>query len=322
MNFAWAGRLLTGTLIVSLAILCSAACTSVLGQDAMHRSKLIQVNQDTELSVQEFGGASASKAIILISGAGAPAAYWPDSFCERLTSHGFKVVRFDHRDTGSSTHFDEPYSIQALVDDTKGVIASIDADEYHLIGHSMGGFIVALILSDVHDERVRTGVAISAGPTSDRARYREFGMSDVSPDVWADLEGAPLTGDFSADLPTWLATWQFMHGDREMEIDLATKYTQALHEGDIRNRQVAVNHIHAMTTVPSDLPERLAKVSKKMLIIHGFEDRLVPLDNGQALARLTPTADLHILTGAGHMFFSQDIWNEIEAVVLTAIIKR
>jgi pimeloyl-ACP methyl ester carboxylesterase len=286
----------------------------------MRGSRFIQVDRETRLRVEEFEDvASTNRAIILISGAGAPAVYWPDSFCGRLSSHGFNVVRFDHRDTGFSTHFDEQYSIEALIDDTKKVVSAIDADECHLIGHSMGGYIVVMMLTNLDDDRIKTGVAVSAGPTSDRTRYEELGMSEVSPEVWAGLEGAPLTGDLANDLPTWLTTWRFMNGHRDLDVDLATNYTRALHVGDVRNRQVAVNHIHAMTTVPSDLPERLASITRRLVVIHGSEDKLVPSDNGEALASLTPTAELHILDRAGHMFFSEELWIEIENIVLNAI---
>ena len=175
----------------------------------------------------------------------------------------------------------------------------------------MGGYIVAMMLADLSDNRITTGTAISAGPTTDRARYEEFGMSAVTPEVWTKLEGAPLTGDYSNDLPTWLATWQFMNGRFDLDTDLATDYTRALHEGDVRNRQVAVNHIHAMTTLPGDLPKQLATIRKKLTVIHGSEDVLVPLDNGKALARLVPTAELRVLDGAGHMFFHPRIWSQI-----------
>lgn len=28
---------------------------------------------------------------------------WPDGFCEQLVEQGYRVIRFDHRDTGLST---------------------------------------------------------------------------------------------------------------------------------------------------------------------------------------------------------------------------
>ena len=36
-------------------------------------------------------------------GVGAQLPMWPDGFCEQLIKHGYRVIRFDHRDSGLST---------------------------------------------------------------------------------------------------------------------------------------------------------------------------------------------------------------------------
>ena len=35
-------------------------------------------------------------------GLGAQLPMWPDGFCARLVDRGYRVIRFDHRDTGLS----------------------------------------------------------------------------------------------------------------------------------------------------------------------------------------------------------------------------
>ena len=54
---------------------------------------------------------------LLISGAGAHAAFWPDAFCHLLVEGGLFVIRFDHRDIGYSTHgrADYYYSVRSFV---------------------------------------------------------------------------------------------------------------------------------------------------------------------------------------------------------------
>src|SRR5271169_3954816 len=41
--------------------------------------------------------------IVLIMGLGMQLTAWPDEFCQGLAGHGFRVIRFDNRDTGLST---------------------------------------------------------------------------------------------------------------------------------------------------------------------------------------------------------------------------
>ena len=40
-------------------------------------------------------------------GLGAQMTAWPDDFCQQLCERGYFVIRFDNRDVGLSTWFDE-----------------------------------------------------------------------------------------------------------------------------------------------------------------------------------------------------------------------
>lgn len=283
---------------------------------AMAKQSWIIVTPDkTQLRAERFGTPQ-QPAVILISGAGAPGAFWPDHFCQSIASLGYQVVRFDHRDTGASTHMDEQYPISTLVDDVHAVIEDLGVSETHLVGHSMGGYIVAMMLSGDLRTHIATGTAISAGPTSDLNRYAELEMSTVSDETWGALIGNEPQGQFEIDLQGWLSTWQFLNGDRDFDPNLAEAYTRELYTGDARNAQVAVNHVHAMTTVPSNLPERLASISAPFLVVHGSKDMLVPIDNGRALSRLANNSTFHALDGAGHMFFLDETWDEIGEVLV------
>lgn len=57
------------------------------------------------LNTENFGGPN-NPAVILISGAGAPARFWTDAFCNKLANVGYFVIRFDHRDQGLSSSVD------------------------------------------------------------------------------------------------------------------------------------------------------------------------------------------------------------------------
>jgi pimeloyl-ACP methyl ester carboxylesterase len=55
-----------------------------------------------ELFYEDLGD-PADPPVLLIMGVGAQPPMWPDGFCEQLIKHGYRVIRFDHRDTGLST---------------------------------------------------------------------------------------------------------------------------------------------------------------------------------------------------------------------------
>ena len=92
------------------------------------RNKTIHVN-NIDIWTEIYGNENSSS-IILIAGAMAPAVFYPTVFCEKLAGAGFRVIRFDNRDIGFSTHFPSaknaddapPYSIYDMVEDVNGVL--------------------------------------------------------------------------------------------------------------------------------------------------------------------------------------------------------
>ena len=59
-----------------------------------------------QIEYETFGDNS-SPPLLLIMGLGAQMIVWDDEFCEELAGRGFYVIRFDNRDVGLSTHFDD-----------------------------------------------------------------------------------------------------------------------------------------------------------------------------------------------------------------------
>ena len=56
-----------------------------------------------DIEYENFGRDS-DPLILIIMGLAAQLILWPESLCEGLAAKGFRVVRFDNRDIGKSTH--------------------------------------------------------------------------------------------------------------------------------------------------------------------------------------------------------------------------
>jgi pimeloyl-ACP methyl ester carboxylesterase len=68
------------------------------------------------------------------------------------------VIRYDHRDTGCSTHRDfqkNPYAVADLAKDAVAVLEGYGIDRAHAVGLSMGGSIGQILAID-HRERLLT----------------------------------------------------------------------------------------------------------------------------------------------------------------------
>lgn len=82
--------------------------------------------------------------------------WWRDDFCTELVRRGMRVVRFDNRDVGRSTHVPGAgvsalgflrrraivtYSLADMADDTVGLIEQVAPDDAHVVGVSLGSLI-------------------------------------------------------------------------------------------------------------------------------------------------------------------------------------
>ena len=124
------------------------------------------------------------------------------------------------------------------------------------------------------------------------------------------------TGNLDADLHDWLEILRFLSGKRKIDENMAVAYTRAMYVGDKRNCRAAEHHIFSMSTLPTTLPEELRRSHCAFLAIHGTEDPLVPVDNATIMTSYISSAKLHLMQGAGHMFFDPATWRELRDVLL------
>jgi pimeloyl-ACP methyl ester carboxylesterase len=110
---------------------------------------------EVEIWYETFGKKE-EPAVLLISGATAQGSMWPSEFCQKLAGKGFFVIRYDHRDTGRSTHIDyetEPYDLLDMAKDASELLDKLAVKRAHLVGSSLGSAI-AQILSVHYPDKV------------------------------------------------------------------------------------------------------------------------------------------------------------------------
>lgn len=149
-----------------LVILILSSCTQEVNR-AYPPEKHVGVVQANGISIAyESYGEEQDEAILLIQGTGAQLTAWPAELCQQLSAQGYRVIRFDNRDSGMSSKLDTlsmpdwpaifppigscdisklPYSLQDMAKDAIGLLDALHIDKAHMVGASMGGAIAQLI---------------------------------------------------------------------------------------------------------------------------------------------------------------------------------
>lgn len=273
---------------------------------------IVQAN-GIELAYDSFGDET-NEAILLIAGLGTQMIRWTGPFCEGLAARGYRVVRFDNRDAGCSTHFgqcpppdfsalaatlmagrrpDVPYTLHDLAADAVGLLDALSVDRAHVVGRSMGG-MVAQIMASEHPARVLSLTSIMSS-TGNPA------LPQAAPDIMAMLT-RPAPDPFSDESGFLAHTIAFAHRisgsrypfDGEAHRLLVLEEAQRAYDPGGTGRQIAA------MAVTGDRRSRLATITAPALIVHGTDDPLILPACGEDTAISIPNADLMLIDGMGH----------------------
>lgn len=250
--------------------------------------------------------------VLLVMGFGAQLIAWEDGFCRALAARGRRVIRYDNRDCGLSTRFDDhpvdlprfidavtagdlpaarammPYTLQDMAEDGLGLLTALGIDRAHVVGTSMGGMI-AQLMAITHPERVRT-------LTSMMSTTGESGYGEAGPEALAALL-APQPTDRAGRIAA--AERQLLWASRRYPDpaalrDLAARSYDRAPEPPGAGRQVG-----AMVLAGSRA-DGLRALRVPTLVVHGLDDTLIDPSGGRRTAELVPGAELLLVPDMGH----------------------
>lgn len=278
-----------------------------------------------EICYETFGSPD-DPALLLIMGLGAQLIAWPEEFCAALADSGFHVIRYDNRDVGLSTHFDEAgapdmdtafggnvaaaYTLEDMADDAAGLLDALGIDAAHVVGVSMGGMI-AQALTVRHPQKVRSLCSVMSHIGGDDA------VAPTPEAVAALMVPRPNNRDQVIEISlkaTAIIGSTGFDRDEERTVKMAgLAYDRAYHpEGMLR-------HMVAIMSSPSR-SAALASVAVPTVVIHGTVDPLVPPENGRRTAAAIPNATLVEVEGMGHDL-PEGAWPQIVGAITTNIEK-
>jgi pimeloyl-ACP methyl ester carboxylesterase len=268
-----------------------------------------------EIEYDCFGNQEAEP-VLLISGLGTQMIRWSETFCQLLAEQGFRVIRFDNRDAGLSTHFASaampdlaaiadavargetppvPYTLIDMANDAVGLLDALKIRRAHVVGRSMGGMIAQLLASE-HSGRVLSLVSMMSS-TGNRD------LPQASPAVMAAMTApAPHPLKDEQGYLTHCVAFSRVIAGRGYPFDESAQRDQALAEVKrAYNPGGFWRHIAAIAAT-GDLRPRLANISAPTLVLHGSDDPLVSPEAGKDTAAHIKGAELRIVEGMGHDF--------------------
>lgn len=259
----------------------------------------------------ETAGEPSSPPLLLIMGLGGQLVAWDDGFVDELVERGFFVIRFDNRDVGLSTWFDEagapdilavmsaaqqgsapsvPYLLDDMAADAAGLLDALGVSSAHVLGVSMGGMI-AQALTIRYPAKVRSLVSVMS-TTGDRQ------VGNPHPEAMQALL-VPPPADREAAIQASLSTWKvigspgYPFDEQRIRDSAARAFDRAFHpEGTARQLAAII--------ASADRTAGLRTVRCPTLVIHGEADPLVDPSGGRATAEAVPGASLWLVPGMGH----------------------
>ena len=227
--------------------------------------------------------------LLLLTGLGSTISSWQRQL--PAWSQQFRCVAVENRGSGRSPKPPGPYTIEELADDAAEALQGRRA---HVAGCSMGGYI-AQTLALRHPELVDKLVLVctlTGGPD------RRSTPAETTA-AWEANAGRPPQEFARATMPlSFRPGWTDEHPD-EFEALLADRLEYPTPPECWRAQYDACVQWAARVTP-------VEQIEAPTLVVHGDADRIVPHENGVALARRIPGSRIETFAGGGHLLFLEE----------------
>jgi len=265
------------------------------------RFKLAEVKKekvgDSEIAYYVRGQ---GEPLVMVMGFRGTMAIWDPALLEQLEKR-FTLILFDNRGVGLSTDGGkEPLTIEAMAEDTVGLIKQLGYEKIHLLGWSMGSEI-AMEVAFKHPEVLNTLILCSPNPGGPHQAKR-------TSDAIKKLTAAKLSRDEALSL---------LFPDTERGNRAANAYVSRLTSAVVIKSvpddfkispEVVERQVQALKlwSEKSTAFEQLPSIKVPTLVAGGSSDVLDESENVHIVASQIPFAWTAYFAGAGHNFLSQD----------------
>lgn len=248
---------------------------------------------DIQMYYQDLG---IGKPVVLIHGWPLSSSMWDYQLAE-LPRHGMRVIAYDRRGFGQSSKPWEGYTYDTFADDLKVLLDTLDLQNVTLVGMSMGGGEVARYMSRHGGARV-SKVAFISSVTPFMLKTSD------NPDGVDKSVFDEMLSNMKQDRAAFLQSFSKQFYSVGL---LNNKVSQAHLDGDFirtyaASHKAMIDAAHAFAE--TDFRQDLTKINVPTLIVHGDDDKTVPIEvSGERTAKALPSAQYIIYKGAPHGLF-------------------
>ena len=308
------------------------------------------------LCYQVFGAKESPQGVLLmVMGLAGQMMSWPSPLIARFVALGFRVVRFDNRDIGLSTHFTEhdgvtlvqnnarlamaalglprwairaatlgsqPYALSAMADDAVALLDHLGVERAHILGASMGGMIAQHILCS-YPTRVRSATLVMTSPggaSMPRPNLAWLAAASEQLSQRASNAGTPAGVDAGLAILDLFAAPH--RTPRPSETPWIREHIIALDaRKDAAADEAGTRRQLAAIVEDGSRAHLLATHAAgphrdiPVAIVHGSSDPLVPVGCGRALHSMIHGATFSLFNEMGHDL-PESVWEELAQIVL------
>jgi pimeloyl-ACP methyl ester carboxylesterase len=255
--------------------------------------KYVQTSNEVSLYLKDYGE---GKPVILIHGWPMSSEQWEYQI-EDLVKKNHRVIAYDRRGFGKSSKPWNNYDYDTLADDLHQIIIQLDLNEITLVGFSMGGGEVARYLSRYKEDRIIKAVLVSSVVPF---LLKTEDNPDGNPKESSEDMAKALRNDRLGFLKTFGENFFGIGMLHEPMSDDLLEYYKML--CSFASPRATLECATAFAT--TDFREEIKNIKVPVLIIHGSNDQIVPLEISSAkAAKAIPNNELKVYEDAPHGLF-------------------
>ena len=271
------------------------------------------MKQDEIKIAYEIHGDMNNPIIVIVQGLGMPLTATPPEFVSQLMERGYCLLLLDNRDIGRSDKIQQKppniifqaikyklglrvkyfYKLDDMMNDINNLLVKLNIETAHIIGISMGGMI-AQLMAIHHPAKIKSLTSIMSSSGNPKLPGPSWKIAKF---ILKGSENKNITGSESFYQQLWRLIGSPKYPMLDDEIDSFVKriVDRGMTSGG------SVRQILAIMKSYNRAPQ-LNKLNVPTLVIHGEEDKLVPIECGVDTADAIKMSELWRIPGMGHDF--------------------